>query len=325
MRGNAYWVGVLLGVWYFSQAHAQLSPPSTAISTAVEGVSPSPAALASPSVNPLSALPSETVPASVGPATIKDESRDGATASGVVIQEKPPAEEGQYSGEWRGSLFFSRSDMDILRQALAAARLPKQAEPVADAQGDYLSQIENTAPAPDAPKEPFPAFFLSSVIYYNAADWSFSMNGQRFSAHDAVDAAAAVKVKNVEKSYIRMEWTPSREMMFRILAEHGDNSQAQAASSEAKIEINKERNAIAFTLKPGQSFEAATLRVVEGRSSPTLGESKEEADDLGALLDGKAPAGAAGVVGTAGAGRPVPLPSSRTPQSAPPPSSVNKP
>lgn len=180
------------------------------------------------------------------------------------------------------SLFFTPEEIMYLHTAAKEYNKRKAGEL---AQGefneaDFISQLTNLNGAPKARYYTYPQFFLSSLVYRTAGDWSAWLNNVKLSgsaAQEPVDIPvsefkssqettperAPMKVVSIGKDAVTFEWHPVS--MRRINETVGKIAPEKA---DARVAVDEVANTVRFTLRANQTFSSYSMSVVEGEVVP---------------------------------------------------------
>lgn len=234
-----------------------LNLPTVAAPSAT-AIAASPAAVA---VLPAVTAPSEGVVAPVATAAAATESTTLAA----------PAEPKKYSyGDSELSILFLPGQITRMKESIRVFEdTGKDAEKPAP--------VVNVVAAPVAPEvieDPltYPVFYLSSIVYEGAGDWSLWLSGYKItSRRNYTD----VTVLNVTRDSATFLWKPS--FMKAITKREKEKLFVPTDSVKHKlvptqsVRLDAAASAIIFTLKPNQSFAPGYFKTFEGYiDGPTL-------------------------------------------------------
>jgi hypothetical protein len=184
------------------------------------------------------------------------------------------------------SLFYTQEEMKAVRHALTTyvqyASIPRDnSEPE-----DFLSVLGRTNPPParKIQKKPaytstytYPQFFLESLAYHSPADWMVRINHQKITTREPLSNQGSLRVLNVDKDSVSLEWTPKKLDGEKI-------KKAARKAHDQDISVDQNHGVITFTLHANQTFSSYAMRILEGKARPVTINATEAADnsDLGA-------------------------------------------
>lgn len=187
-------------------------------------------------------------------------------------EKKPPAATSAL--DWRGSLMFSLKDMERLHNALELFESTGGIDIQMDAEdpsGDYLSELANQSSLPKVIKPPFvaPSFYLSSIVYGSAKDWTVWIDGKK------IDASGRYSVPNfavekISKSEARLSWQPAKSDLDELKPLWNKLLEKEKSGKwklDAAISYHSDDSVIHMTLRPNQSFASRSLTIMEGKPS----------------------------------------------------------
>lgn len=228
-------------------------------------VTPPDAASAVVAPAPASALPAVTAtPSASAPAT-NDLPASSAVADNAVSTPKT------YSfGDSELSILFLPDQVSRMKEAIRTFEdTGKDAEKPAP-----LPEVVAAPVAPEIIEDPlsYPVFYLSTIVYKGAGDWSLWLSGYKItSQRNYTD----VTVLNVTRDSATFLWKPS--FMKAISKRQQEKRFAPTDSVKHKfvatqsVSLDSAANAIVFTLKPNQSFAPGYFKTFEGYiDGPTL-------------------------------------------------------
>jgi hypothetical protein len=122
-------------------------------------------------------------------------------------------------------------------------------------------------PPPEVINEPaaYPAFFLSSIVYRNSADWSVWMGGEKITPHrNDTD----VSVVSIAPDQVTFAWSPT----YKAAINKRYSTHLFAATDTVKNKLAKEQRShfdqatgrLTFTLKQNQTFVVGYFKTFEG-------------------------------------------------------------
>lgn len=162
--------------------------------------------------------------------------------------------------EWRGSLMFLPADIERLRKFADAYRGNKEALKELEGGNDMGAYLDDLLKGQEAKSDgvtyTFPYFYLGSIAYHGANDWTIWVNNRRITAQNQ-HLLRVLTVKQVTAKYAIFEWKPSNLMEIPEHAEGRNN-----------IAIDAQTRVVEFTLRPNQTFYSKTMTVSEGRAIP---------------------------------------------------------
>jgi hypothetical protein len=103
----------------------------------------------------------------------------------------------------------------------------------------------------------YPQFYLGSLAYYSAEEWTFWLNGKKYTPASGTEADG-VTIESV---------LPSR-IIFTYKVRKEEPIDLQATPNDSGIQINTNERSIMFALSPNQTFSTYGLRLYEGRIQP---------------------------------------------------------
>ena len=190
------------------------------------------------------------------------------------VPENPVLARGYLSplNDWNTSVMFTPSVMRKLRQVVEVYE--KNRNLFATGSGGDDSGIDVLQWDAGKVQGPvFPSFFLASIVYYKADDWSVWIDGKKITA-ESNDKTSDLYVESINKKTARLSWRPlSLDKVLSVW----DPVQVDAYSENqtGDIVVDRSNGVITFELRPNQTFSSSLSKVVEGKSSPVISVSGE--------------------------------------------------
>ena len=233
-------VGIIVLGWCLAARGQQLPPQAT-----------TPTTVPAPTAQPASEKPTE----------------DDAKAAPVVPE---------YSfGNAPFSLLFTAEQAQAMRSVLKAAEDQKRAAiatgatPATASPDASLSAFIGQAPGLIEEPIAYPVFYLSSVMYRDANDWSVWIGNRRISAQDNTGELSVTSVSNDAASF---RWKPAYSAALTRRFQEKKflpvDTVKHRATRTNTASFNAVEQFVTFTLKPNQSFSAGHLATFEGQVRP---------------------------------------------------------
>ncbi|MDX1975308.1 MAG: hypothetical protein SFT92_06490 [Rickettsiales bacterium] len=113
----------------------------------------------------------------------------------------------------------------------------------------------------------YPQFFLKSIVFHSADDWSVWVNDRRITQSTPKDIGD-LEVSAISSDQVRLAWRP--QDMGRV-------NDIWSKQPNDKIEVDQIRQMVIFDLKPNQTFSSYKMDVFEGKVLPvTIGVEEEK-------------------------------------------------
>ena len=204
------------------------------------------------------------LPSLIPSAQAAEPSADGAAAG------KPAAPFVSSLGGSTLTIFFTPEQWEAMRQTLTSYE-----ENVTHASHE---QVQDNTPlnliAPPQIVEPdsYPVFYLSSIVYHNASDWSVWVSGHKITS---LKNPTDIKVVNITATAVTFSWSPT----YGDALAHRHSEKLFAPTDPVKHKLTTTpafsydvpKNMVVFTLRPNQSFVAGYMNTFEGYvASPAL-------------------------------------------------------
>lgn len=177
--------------------------------------------------------------------------------------EPQPAPRFSY-GENGISLFYTTEQVDRMKRALEAHEgkiVTKNAEPVEE------------APVVEKVDEPtsYPVFYLTTIMYRSANDWSIWVSGFKITAQKNT---TDLTVTAVTPDSVTFNWKPGFTAAFQMRSEGKNFADPgplkNRLQTNSNIVYNPETGIVTFTLHQNQSFSVGHYAVFEGYVEPPV-------------------------------------------------------
>jgi len=185
-------------------------------------------------------------PAPVAPAVTPDEKTAKAAPSPATAQQATDATPLE-------SLFFTQSESTSIHNALAS--YPR---PPGEPEENFLSLPDNKPDNNVKRTYTYPQFFLESLVYHSASDWTVRVNHRPLSYRAPESGDLRVVAINQDKALI--EWKSPN--MYRI------NKSWNIMTQNQGIQIDNVHRTVTFPLSHNQTFSTYTMTVLEGKVLP---------------------------------------------------------
>ncbi len=216
-------------------------------------------ALAQPLLAPDGSMPAEAPTAAdseVSVGTVGTKSKDASS---------PEASPHAADAATLKSLFFTQEEMAALHRAIAIYGKYAVRQHNTHEGEDFLKQLEGkvTLGSTVHPKKnyTYPQFFLESLAYHSPHDWIVQLNRQRITPQTTPTALGNIRVREIDKDKVSIEWKPDEADMDKI------NALTDTTPDEG-IDIDRTNGIIIFTLYANQTFSSYALQVLEGKVQP---------------------------------------------------------
>ena len=227
---------------------------------------PPPAAVtAPPSGAPAIMLPAASlppIPATAAPAAVPPVDAVPEKASLKEI-------EGYSFGNAPMSLLFTPVQIDMMRSVLAHAEANRKAKPTdieVTPEMAFPGLLELTGPKIAEEPAIYPSFYLASIFYRSAKDWTVWLNGLRITPQTN---SGEVEVVAIAPDRARFRWKP---VYFEAISRRIDESRLSLIdkvkhklTARDTVVIDRSQGAVLFELRPNQSFSAAHMNTFEGK------------------------------------------------------------
>ncbi len=177
----------------------------------------------------------------------------------------PPVQEATTSmGTTRFSIFFSPVQMRALEQALGEyeRNAPVSSEEKTDLTVDFAQPAE--VPKIVEP-DPYPVFYLSSIAYRAANDWSIWVSGHKITSQKN---STDLQVLSVSPTQVSFAWKPVyAEAITKRKSKNLFASTTEITnklSKPARFNFDDTAGVATFTLRPNQTFAPAYMNSFEG-------------------------------------------------------------
>lgn len=223
---------------------------------------------------------------------------------------------------WSGNLMFAKDKMATLMRVLRAYEMQVDStsgdrdsaseDNLADELVDKLGKAAGKQPKP----EEIVKLKLNSIVYYNDADWSVWLNGQRYFRDDAIAGISIngsnFKVTEASDKEITLLWTPRSDSFSKVRKnwaakqelEEGGQKDIQIAAEE-RIAVDEQKRTVVVVLRPNQTFTSKFMSVLEGQESRSMKAAEQQP---ATTPDGKAAPTGGAVDASAGVGTPPAFP-----------------
>ncbi|MEJ0010726.1 MAG: hypothetical protein WDN72_09770 [Alphaproteobacteria bacterium] len=237
------------------------------------GALPPPSAAAAP---PAVALPA-TAPGALPAVDAAAQAPAPDTAKPDDAAKKSPFDmPGLSFGDQSSSLLFTAPQVDAMKQALTAAEThqPETASPTALT---VLPVSSAAAPKIEEPN-PYPVFYLGSIVYHSASDWTVFLAGKRITPKTNT---GEVLVTGIAPEMARFEWRPA--FVKALLTRRQLNKFAPVGALRNKrvgkdnAIFDTQTGVVTFALRPNETFDSGRFAIFEG--------SIAAATDLPPLVD----------------------------------------
>jgi len=162
------------------------------------------------------------------------------------------------------SLFFTQDEMATVHRALTIYA-KYAANPNSNEGEDFLKQLEGKKKIVSQKQQKvnytYPQFFLESLAYHSPDDWTIRINHQRISIKTPPDSSAAIRVLEIDKDKVTIEWKPDEMDLTKI-------AEIPSKVPDERVDIDRTNGIIVFTLHANQTFSAYAMRVLEGKVLP---------------------------------------------------------
>lgn len=227
-------------------------------------------AASAPAAAPASPAPEIALPAVSSAPSASTPSAAGQPAVNQATAEVLPVPKVYSFGESELSILFLPDQVTRMKDAI---RTFEDTGKDADKPAPAVPVLAAPA-APEVIEDPltYPVFYLSSILYKGAGDWSLWISGYKItSQRNYTD----VTVLNVSRDSATFLWKPS--FMKAITRREKDKLFASTDSVKHKLvpaqsmALDPAAASIVFTLKPNQSFAPGYFKIFEGYiDAPTL-------------------------------------------------------
>lgn len=188
-------------------------------------------------------------------------------------QAQAPEQRPSSLGQSRVSVFFSPLQLRALEDALVAyeSRAVSVTGNAKTSDNADLMQFFQDAPKIDEPN-PYPVFYLSSIVYRTASDWSIWVSGHKITSQKNT---TNLEILAVTPTQVSFQWKPvyseaiaTRTRMQRFAS---PDPLKHKLTRPQVFAYQEDTGTITFTLRPNQSFSPAYMHTFEGFvESPAL-------------------------------------------------------
>lgn len=183
-------------------------------------------------------------------------------------------------GSFGISLMYSHYDMSNLTQILdlyertMGDKPKKEVEREEITDEDPLAELLKEQPAePKIVKEfPLPNFYLGTVMYQHAGQWSVWINQKRINAtHPSYDfgTAGTIRVSGITSNMVTLNWTPAD--MAQAVRTWLDRDNLKVASLKhrqargSSLSFDEKNKVFVVSMLNNQTFSANSMQIVEGK------------------------------------------------------------
>ena len=183
-------------------------------------------------------------------------------------------------GSFGISLMYSHYDMSNLTQILdlyertMGEKPKKEVEREEITDDDPLAELLKEQPAePKVVKEfPLPNFYLGTVMYQHAGEWSVWINQKRINAkHPTYDfgSAGSIRVTGITSNMVTLNWTPAdMPQAVRAWISRDDIKVASLKHRQARgssLGFDEKNKVFVVSMLNNQTFSANSMQIVEGK------------------------------------------------------------
>lgn len=210
-----------------------------------------------PAPAPVAAAAPADVEGSAATSAVQEQAPSSATENEPAPVELEGAEETIIPYR---SVMFNVAELRQLREAARTYSLKKQRDAEEAARRARIARGEtapDNMPLQEKRSIRHPQFYLSSIAYRHATDWSVWINNTLYTPTKA--ALGELSIVSVSATKAQIAWSPDLYVIY---------AGRVSEKPDARISLDEENKRILFTLYPNQTFSAYSMRVEEGWRPP---------------------------------------------------------
>ena len=212
---------------------------------------------------PAGAVPAPTAEPTAAPAAVPTAVPAAITSADVVAGASISTPTRFSFGDSDLSILFLPEQIQAMKQGLTSFEShPARA---ASPEKEVTLNLDDAAqPHSIEPKE-YPVFYLSSIVYHSAGDWSLWLSGHKMtSAKNTTD----IKVKSISSEQATFVWTPEYSELLKQRKENKtfantDKVKHRLAAIQS-FSYDEKAGELTFTLRPNQTFAVGYFSLFEG-------------------------------------------------------------
>ena len=180
-------------------------------------------------------------------------------------------------GSFPASLFFNDNQVDQMKKVLFLTERfsddgPKEVVAKKDDELNVPLPLPVEEPEEISTPSAFPTFMVSSIIYRNAKDWVFWLNGKRVTPDNPHES---MKVSRVSPRSVSFTWQPKEAASFVLHQEVLNESEPSHSLKKVMSASNNVKQVSGdqweLTLRPNQTFDTRYMAVLEGKEPKVEG------------------------------------------------------